>query len=133
MRTVKIAQSSKELTKIQKLAYQDTSDCLSLDGAVEEATKNGLEFHITPKDYVILNVHTDSPKVSGNEDYKTMIVIDRNGTKYATGSNSFAEAFLNIYNTMHEDEDDPDYEIKVVRKESNNYKGKYFLTCSIVA
>lgn len=133
MRKVKIAQSSRELTKIQKLAYQDTSDCLSLDSVVEEATKNNMPFIIAPKDYVILDVTTDKPTVSGNDTYKTMIVIDRNGAKYATGSNSFAEAFLNIYDTMHEDEEDPEYEIKVSRKESSNYKGKYFLTCNIVA
>ena len=133
MRKVKIAQSSRELTKIQKLAYQDTSDCISLDTASEEAVKNNVDLIISPKDYVILDVTTDNPSVSGNENYKTMIVIDRNGTKYATGSNSFAEAFLNIYDVMHEDEDDPVYEIKVVRKDSNNYKGKHFLSCNIVA
>ena len=133
MRTVKFAQTSKELTKIEKLAYQDTSDCLSIDKAVEEAVRNNMECIITPKDYVMLNIHNDNPKAGGNEDYSTLIVIDRNGQKFATGSQSFIEAFINIFETMHEDEPDPVFDIRVTRKESNNYKGKYFLTCNIVA
>ena len=133
MRTVKIAQSSRELNKVQKIAMQDTSNCLSLDAQLEDANKAGHDLVISPKDYVILDITTDKPVASGNENYKNMIIIDRNGTKYATGSNSFMESFINIYNIMHEDEEDPVYDIVVVRKDSKNYRGKYFLSCNIVA
>ena len=133
MRTVKIAKASKELTKKEKLAYQDTSDCISLDTAVEEATNAGVQFILQPKDYVLLDIHTDNPKVNDQQDYKSLVVINRDGKKYATGSNSFIEAFVNIFDTMAEDGDDEPYEINVVRKDSKNFKGKHFLTCNIVA
>ena len=133
MRTVKIAMASREFTKVQKIALQNTSECVSLDAELEELAKEGKQLVISPKDYVVLDITTDKPNLSGNENYKNMVVIDRNGTRYATGSNSFMEAFINIYEIMHEDEEDPQYDIVVKRKDSKNYKGKYFLTCDIVA
>ena len=133
MRTVKIAMASREFTKVQKIALQNTSECISLDAELEKLAKEGKQLLISPKDYVILDITTDKPNLSGNENYKNMIVIDRNGTRYATGSNSFMEAFINIFEIMHEDEEDPQYDIVVERKDSKNYKGKYFLTCNIVA
>lgn len=132
-RTVKISKASKELTKVEKIALQDTSDCLSIDKVVGDCLAENKQCIITPKDFVLLNIHNDTPKQGGSEDYITLVVIDRNGNKYATGSTSFAEAFLNIWDGMHEDEDDPVYSIRVLRRDSNNYKGKYFLTCGIVA
>ena len=128
MRTVKIVASSRELTKVEKIAYTDTVDAISIDEALQEAYNGGAELVVAPKDYIIMDIHNDNPKQDGNTDYKTIQLIDTDGNRYITGSKSFMEAFLNIYGAM---EGDP-FKIKVTRRESKNYKGKYFITCNIV-
>ena len=58
------------------------------------------------------------------------IVVDKTGNKFVTGSESFFAAFKGIFEEMGGT--DEDYEIEVYRLPSKNYKGKEFLTCSIV-
>lgn len=131
MRTVKFEKTSKELNALEKLAYQDTSDCMSLDKVLEESVRNGQPYiTISPAEYVLLAIHTDKPKAGASPDYNTLIIIDTDGNKYATGSNTFIESFVNIFDTLRE-ENVIDYKVKVMRKDSTNYKGKYFLTCNV--
>lgn len=131
MRTVKFEKTSKELNPLEKIAYKDTSDCLSLDKVLEEAVRNGQPYiTIKPAEYVLLSIHNDKPKAGASPDYNTLIVIDTDGNKYATGSNSFMESFVDIFDDLRAD-GVMDYTIKVMRKESTNYKGKYFLTCNV--
>ena len=49
---------------------------------------------------------------------------------YVSGSETLYRTYQEIAEEM-EDEDE-DWAIKVIRKESSNYKGKDFLTCVIV-
>lgn len=131
MRTVKFERTSKELNPLEKIAYKDTSDCLSLDKVLEEAVRNGQPYiTINPAEYVLLSIHNDKPKAGASPDYNTLIIIDTDGNKYATGSNSFMESFVDIFDDLRAD-GIVDYRIKVMRKESTNYKGKYFLTCNV--
>ena len=81
---------------------------------------------ITPDFYVILSVHNEK---SDNKDYEQYEIVDIYGQKYVTGSTSFWNAFLDIYEEL-KDEEEP-YSIDVYKIESKNYKGKTFLTCSI--
>ena len=59
------------------------------------------------------------------------VIVTKDGTKYVTGSNSFITAFEDIEDEMADAGED-EYEIEVYRMESKNYKGKQFITCSIV-
>lgn len=122
MYSVEIKKTSKEFTKKQRIAIKDTTDAVKLDDATKE---NALI--ITPVAYAILDIHNDK---SENPDYEVYVVVDVDGQKYVTGSNSFFSSFLQIFDEM-KDEDD-EWEIKIFRSPSNNYKGKDFLTCSIV-
>ena len=119
--SVSIKESSRELTAKQRVALKDTTSAIKLD----EATQ--VEPVIINVDmYAILAIHNEK---SENPDYDNYIVVDKNGTKYVTGSASFWSSFMNIFTEM-EGEDEA-WTLKVYRVPSKNYKGKDFITCSI--
>lgn len=120
--SVTITESSKELNAKDRIRLKDTSDAVKLD----EATKDGA-ITITPIAYVVLGIHNEK---SDNVDYNNYLIEDEDGTKYVTGSESFWNSFMDIYNEMKE-VDEP-WQIKAYRLPSKNYKGKEFITCSII-
>lgn len=119
---VKIRESSKELTAKERVKFKDTTNAVQLDDATKE---NPLV--IAPDFYVILDIHNER---SEDKDYVKYIVVDKAGNKFVTGSESFFTAFKSIFEEMGGTNED--YEIEVYRLPSKNYKGKEFLTCSIV-
>lgn len=119
--SVSIRESSRELTAKQRIALKDTTNAVKLD----EATQ--VEPVIINVDmYAILAIHNEK---SENPDYDNYIVVDKNGTKYVTGSASFWSSFMDIFTEM--EGDDEEWALKVYRVPSKNYKGKDFITCSI--
>lgn len=120
--SVAIKESSRELTAKQRIALKDLTNAVRLD----EATQ--VEPVVIDVDmYAILNVHNEK---SENPDYNNYVIVDKNGTKFVTGSESFWSSFKDIYDEMSGE--DEDYSVKVYRVPSKNYKGKDFITCSIV-
>lgn len=120
--TVEIKETSKELTKKERVKMKDMSNAIKLD----EVTTDG-SFILKPDFFVILSIHNS--KSTDNPDYENIMIVDENGTKYVTGSNSFITNFSEIWNEMKGEDD---WELEVYKKDSKNYKGKQFLTCSIV-
>ena len=118
----KIREASKELTAKERVKFKDTTNAIQLDDATKES---GLL--ISPDFYVILDIHNEH---SEDKDYVKYVIVDKSGTKFVTGSESFFSAFKSIVDEM--DGTDEEYEIEVYRLPSKNYKGKEFLTCSIV-
>lgn len=119
--SVSIKESSRELTAKQRVALKDTTSAIKLDDATQ------VEPVIINVDmYAILAIHNEK---SENPDYDNYIVVDKNGTKYVTGSASFWSSFMDIFTEM-EGEDEA-WTLKVYRVPSKNYKGKDFITCSI--
>ena len=120
--SVNIIFASKELSAKQKVMLKDTTNAVSLD----EATQ-GAPLVIDPDFYVTLAVHNEK---SEDKDYKKHVIVDKAGTKYVTGSESFFTSFAAIMDEMSGS--DEEFQIQVYRMPSKNYKGKEFLTCSIV-
>ena len=121
--SVSIESVNKELTAKERIQFKDTTSALKLD----EVTQQGAVV-IKPSIYGVLNVHNEK---SDNVEYKNYIIIDEeSGEKYVTGSTSFWISFMLIANEM-KGENEP-WSIKVYRVPSKNYKGKDFITCSIV-
>ena len=118
-----IKEVSKELTARERIMLKDTSNATKLD----EAANGSEPLVITPVAYAVLDIHNEK---SDNKDYENYIIVDANGTKYVTGSPSFWTAFMEIWMEMVEE--DEEYSIEVYKKDSKNYKGKQFLTCSII-
>ena len=120
---VSIIESSKELSAKERIKYKDTGNATKLDDVVSPDET----LILTPDAYIILGVHNEK---SDNKDYKVYLIIDKSGNKYITGSESFFTSFLDIWDEMAEADDE--YSVEVYKLESKNYKGKYFLTCTIV-
>lgn len=117
----KVAESSRKFTARERIKFQDLADAVSLDTAAEDGA---ITFAV--KDYAILQIHNEH---SEDKDYIKYVLEAEDGTLYVTGSESFWRSFINIYNEM-KDEDEA-WELKVFKKDSTNYKGKKFITCTI--
>lgn len=114
-----------ELTKKQIVAITTSDASIALDAYVEE---NG-EFIINDiAGYVVVNIHNE--KANGDKDYTKYIILTNNGESYSTGSESFMDTFADIVTDMEGETES--WGVKVLRKPSKNYSGKYFLTCAIV-
>ena len=120
--SVKIKESSRELTAKYRIALKDTSEAIKLDTACDENA-----VIIEPADYAVLAIHNEK---SDNVDYENYVIIDKTGDRYVTGSKSFWTSFMNIYEEMKDENEE--WAIKAYKLDSKNYKGKKFLTCSII-
>lgn len=120
---VSIKEVSKELTARERIMLKDTTNAIKLD----TATNNDTPLVITIDAYAVLNIHNEK---SDNVDYENYVIIDKAGNKYVTGSASFWASFNEIMDEMQGE--DEDVTIQVYKMDSKNYKGKQFLTCSIV-
>lgn len=120
---VKIKSTSKELTARERVMLKDTRNAIKLDEAVSETP-----LVISPDYYAVLDVHNEKSKE--DKDFENYIVVDTDGNKYVTGSRSFYEAFTEIVEEM--DGTGEEYQIEIYKLDSKNYKGKQFITCSIV-
>lgn len=123
----KIKESSRELTAKEKLTLKDFNDAQPLDTVV------GTDgFIIDPDVIAVVAVHNE--RARDDKDYETIIILDKNGTKYSSSSRSLRDSLSDIMDDLS-DLDEPDREgisIKIFKKESKNYTGKYFLTATVV-
>ena len=120
--SVNIKEASKNLTARERIMMKDTSNAIKLDEAANETP-----IVISPADYVVLDVHNEK---SDNKDYNLYLIIDKDGNKYVTGSPSFWSSFTAIWDEMSGE--DEEYSLEIYKLDSKNYKGKKFLTCSII-
>ena len=123
--TTTITESSKELSVREKIKLKDLTSAIAIDKVVEPEKP----LVIAPDFYAYLSIHNE--KLPENEqDYKTMVIVDKSGTKYYTGSDSAISSFVDIFDEMIETAEP--FEIEFYKKESKNYSGKHFITCSLV-
>ena len=119
---VKIRECSKETTARERIMLRDTSNAIRFDEATKEQ-----HLIVSPDYYAILDVHNEK---ADHTDYSVYIVVDTAGNKYMTSSESFWKSFIDIFDEMATEEEP--YQIEVYRLESKNYKGKEFITCSLI-
>ena len=124
--SVSIRETSKQLSAKERIKVKDTTQAISLD----DVTQQG-DFILYPDAYVILDVHNEKAKEGNSKDYVKYIVIDKAGTAYSTGSESFFTSLKSIMEEMEAEAPDEEYSVTVYRRESKNYKGKTFITCGI--
>lgn len=123
----KIKEASRELDVKERIALKDVSATQSIDDMSLQAKEAGARLNIVPSAWAIVEIHNEK---SENTDYEVFVLIDENGQRYSTSSESFRTAFLDIWNEIN-GENIP-WSIDVIRQESKNFKGKEFLTCTIV-
>lgn len=120
---VTIKEASMELTARERIMMKDTTNAIKLD----EAANGETPLVITPAGFAVLSIHNEK---SDNVDYENYIIMDTDGNKYVTGSPSFWASFTEIWEEMKDEAEE--YSIEVYKRDSKNYKGKQFLTCSII-
>lgn len=121
----KITLSSKELTKKEQVKLKSLDDCISLDTAIEghdDSLIIDLDF------YAQLEVHNENSKK--DKDYIKLIMVDKNGSKYITGSAPFMRSFFDIVEDM--EDSDEEWQLKCYRRPSANYQDRDFFSCSIL-
>lgn len=114
-----------DLTKKQIVAITTSDTSLPLDAYVEEHGEFEIE---NISGYVKVQIHNEQAK-GEDKDYAKYIILTDDGESYSTGSESFMNTFINIFENM---EGEDDWGIKVLRKPSKNFSGKYFLTCAVI-
>ena len=123
-----ISDTSMELTARERIMFKDTQNAVSLLDLAKDAKANdGKAIVENIKGYVVLDIHNEK---SDDIDYKNYLIVDGNGDKYVTGSQSFMNSFMDIFNEM-KNETEP-WSIQLNLLPSKNYKDKEILTCSLI-
>ena len=120
---VKIVSCNKELSARERIKLKDTTNAVSLDEATE-----GSGVVISPSIWAELNIYNEKAKDGDNKNYTKYVIIDEAGTKYVTGSESFWTSFCDIAEEMNGEV----FDVEAYKVDSKNYKGKQFISCSIV-
>ena len=121
----RIINSSRELTAKEKIMLKDFNDCTGLDGVVTEGNP------LTIKVDTMVTVAVHNEKANGDKDYETTVIVADDGTKYSTSSKSLNEAISDIMDEIADSEDEElkdNLVIRIFKKPSKNYSGKFFLT-----
>ena len=122
---VNIVSATRDLTPKEKIKLKDLSNSINLDNATQAEGKVVIDYDY----HVILEIHNEKSK--DRKDYQNVVVVDKDGTKYNTGSESFLTTLEDITGEMLSAGEE-DFSIEVYRKDSKNYKGKQFITCSVL-
>ena len=122
---VNIVSSTRELSPKEKIKLKDLSNSINLDNATQAEGKVVINYDY----HVILEIHNEKSK--DRKDYQNVVVVDKDGTKYNTGSESFLTTLEDITGEMLSAGEE-NFSIEVYRKDSKNYEGKQFITCSVL-
>lgn len=120
----KLVSATRELSAKERVAVKMFIGAEQLD----ELTQRDENAVLIDIDYVaVVEVYNEK---SDNKNYNKYVYVDKDGTMYISGSETLYRTYEEIAEEM-EGENEP-WSIKVIRRESTNYKGKDFLTCMLV-
>lgn len=117
MYEVKIVEASRELTKKETYKATDFAGNLKLDKELSE----GNEIKINVDYFVKCSVTNDD-----GESYDVIVVVDKDGKRYSTGSSSFMNSFDRIVEVM----DGEDFSVIAFKRESKK-SGKTYICCTL--
>lgn len=122
--SAKLVSATRELSAKERVATKMFIGAEQLD----ELTQRDENAVLIDIDYVaVVEVYNEK---SDNKNYNKYVYVDKDGTMYISGSETLYSTYKEIAEEM-EGENEP-WSIKVIRRESTNYKGKDFLTCMLV-
>lgn len=117
-----VEECSKELSHKERVQLMDTTSAIRLDKATTEGA-----ILINPDFWAVLAIHNEK---SQDKDYKNYLIVDKDGSRYVTGSESFWSSFTDIMTEMADS--DEQFSIRAYRADSKNRPGKQFITCEII-
>lgn len=83
---------------------------------------------ITPRGYAKLHIVNPNAKPGQANEFDVIVVVADEGN-FSTGSATFAETFIEIYNAMKDESES--WAIGIDKIPSKNYTGKYFYSCHV--
>lgn len=116
--------SKEDLTPVERVKICDTSSCIKFDDVCKVDTVT-----IDVDWYAVLEVHNDLS--TDRTDYENIVVVDKSGERYVTGSESFMGAFEDIYEQLENLNALDQMRVEVYQQESKKRQGKYFITCRL--
>lgn len=122
--------ASKELTKREKVMLSDVSSATKFDEVLKGVDET---FDIEPVAYAVVSIEND--KAKGEKQYEVIVILDAAGNKFVTGSQSFREAFIGIWEQMTDNgviAEGEEFSIRVYKRPSKNYSGKAFISCALI-
>mgnify|MGYP006874629240 CR=1 FL=1 len=122
--------ASKELTKREKVMLSDVSSATKFDDVIKGVDET---FDIEPVAYAVVSIEND--KAKGEKQYEVIVILDAAGNKFVTGSRSFREAFIAIWEQMTDNgviAEGEEFSIRVYKRPSKNYSGKAFISCALI-
>ncbi len=122
--TSRIVDSNRNLSKKEQVKLKALDDCVQLDSVV---TGHEDSLLIDVDYYAIVEVHNENSKK--DKDYTKLIIVDKDGTKYVTGSAPFMSSFKDIMQEMSDS--DEEWQLKAFRRPSANYPDRDFFSCTI--
>lgn len=125
--TATVTESSRELSVKEKIKLKDEKLHQKLNVVLSEQVKEAGGLVLEPDGWA--RVHVKNPYSKQREEYDFFVIIEKNGDTWMTGSQSFMEAFMDIWYDMKEYPDE-EFKIRVYTKDSKNYSSG-FITCSI--
>ena len=121
MRKAEVIDSSRELSAKERIKVKQKAGCIQLNNAVSVDN-----LVITPDFWAVVRIESDKAE----EPYLNYIVADVDGTMYTTGSESFWNAFKEIWDEMST-ESEP-WMVQVFKADSANRDGQKFITCTVL-
>lgn len=122
-----VTSSLKELTARQRIAVKDFS---SADKLNELITAETPKLVIDVDNIIEVTVHNEQSK--GNSDYKVYVIIDTNGNKFRTGSETAFTSAMEIYRELEAaNELESGFTLEFYKVKSNNFDGD-FIKCNLV-
>lgn len=125
--TATIIESSRDFSAKERVMFKDLGNAESMIDYARAAMEQGGKATIDVADFAVISIHNEATE---DVDYTNYLLIDNNGNKYYTGSESFWNSFKNIYNEMKDSDEEWGIELNLLP--SKNYKGKEILTCSLI-
>ena len=122
-----ITEASRDFSAKEKVMFKDLGNATQMVDFAKSALEQGGKAVIDVADYAVISIHNEATE---DVDYTNYLLIDKNGNKYYTGSQSFWNSFMNIYMEMKDSDEEWGIELNLLP--SKNYKGKEILTCSLV-
>lgn len=121
--SVKIINASRDLSARERVRIKDTTNAVQLDDVVQPGTPIVIEYDY----HVDLEVHNEHSRDA--KDYTKRVIVAKDGTQYVTGSQSFISSMNEITDEMNAAGEE--FDLEVYKRESKNYQGKFFLSCTI--
>lgn len=118
--SVEVIEATRELTKREKVSLKSFESLRRVDEELE-----GGEFEMFVNGYVHVSVHNEN---SPDQDYEKIIIIGEDGFTYITGSRTFIERVIDIW----EDMEGESFYVKVFARDSKKYSGKKYISCNII-